>query len=61
MYPSWENVSHKALKLATQLKATLTCMNAFIDALQTVADSANNIKGRYFFVFLRIYFFLCSL
>lgn len=44
-YPAWENVAQKALKLATQLKSTLICMNAFIDAVQTVGDAANNLKG----------------
>ncbi|MCP9258051.1 Metastasis suppressor protein 1 [Dirofilaria immitis] len=44
-YPAWENVVQKALKLASQMKSTLICMNAFIDAIQTVGDIANNLKG----------------
>ncbi|VDN90480.1 unnamed protein product [Brugia pahangi] len=44
-YPAWENVAQKALKLASQMKSTLTCMNAFIDAVQAVGDVANNLKG----------------
>ncbi|CAG9538010.1 unnamed protein product [Cercopithifilaria johnstoni] len=44
-YPAWENVAQKALKLASQMKSTLICMNAFIDAIQTVGDVANNLKG----------------
>ncbi|VDK68156.1 unnamed protein product [Litomosoides sigmodontis] len=44
-YPAWENVAQKALKLAAQMKSTLICMNAFIDAIQTVGDVANNLKG----------------
>ncbi|KAL3998492.1 hypothetical protein ACH3XW_15270 [Acanthocheilonema viteae] len=44
-YPAWENVAQKALKLASQMKSTLVCMNAFIDAIQTVGDIANNLKG----------------
>ncbi|VDO31655.1 unnamed protein product [Onchocerca flexuosa] len=44
-YPAWENVAQKALKLASQIKSTLICMNAFIDAIQTVGDVANNLKG----------------
>uniref|UniRef100_A0A915BVP2 IMD domain-containing protein n=2 Tax=Parascaris univalens TaxID=6257 RepID=A0A915BVP2_PARUN len=45
MYPAWENVSQKALKLASQLKTTLSCMSAFVDAIQSVGDAANNLKG----------------
>ncbi|KHN76626.1 MTSS1-like protein [Toxocara canis] len=45
MYPAWENVSQKAVKLASQLKATLGCISAFVDALQSVGDAANNLKG----------------
>ncbi|EFO24630.1 hypothetical protein LOAG_03858 [Loa loa] len=44
-YPAWENVAQKALKLASQMKSTLLCMNAFIDAIQAVGDVANNLKG----------------
>lgn len=44
-YPAWENVSQKALKLSSQLKATIVCMNAFVDAIQSVGDVANNLKG----------------
>ncbi|VDK72274.1 unnamed protein product [Onchocerca ochengi] len=44
-YPAWDNVAQKALKLASQIKSTLICMNAFIDAIQTVGDVANNLKG----------------
>lgn len=44
-YPAWENVAQKALKLASQLKTTLVAINAFIDAVQSVGDAANNLKG----------------
>lgn len=44
-YPAWENVSQKAMKLSSQLRATVLCMNAFVDAIQSVGDSANNLKG----------------
>ena len=44
-YPAWENVSQKALKLSNQLKGTLLCFNAFVDAVQSVGDAANNLKG----------------
>uniref|UniRef100_A0A0N5APR1 IMD domain-containing protein n=1 Tax=Syphacia muris TaxID=451379 RepID=A0A0N5APR1_9BILA len=44
-YPAWENVSQKALKLSNQLKGTVLCFNAFVDAVQAVGDAANNLKG----------------
>ncbi|KAF7638663.1 IMD domain-containing protein [Meloidogyne graminicola] len=40
-----ECVSTRAAKLATQLNATASAFSHFVDALQSVSDSANNVNG----------------
>jgi hypothetical protein len=45
LHPAWEDVGTKACKLGVQLKATITCLAAFIDSLQKVADHATATKG----------------
>ncbi|PAV62642.1 hypothetical protein WR25_10428 [Diploscapter pachys] len=44
-HPAWETVNQKALKLATSLRSTVQCLTAFVDAVQSVTDYANNLKG----------------
>lgn len=38
-------MSGRAQKLSTQLCQTAVCLSNFVDCLQTLSDSANNIKG----------------
>lgn len=45
LHPAWEDVGTKACKLGVQLKATISCLAAFIDSLQKVADHATAAKG----------------
>jgi len=42
---AWEGVCSRATKLASQLNATAGALGHFVDALQTVSDSANNVNG----------------
>ncbi|EGT35468.1 hypothetical protein CAEBREN_23447 [Caenorhabditis brenneri] len=44
-YPGWDSLSQKAQKLGTQLRATAQCLSSFTEAMQTVCDNANNLKG----------------
>ncbi|CAD6194729.1 unnamed protein product [Caenorhabditis auriculariae] len=44
-YPGWETVSLKAIKLASQIKVTAQYLCSFVDAIQSVSDHANNLKG----------------
>ncbi|KHJ99024.1 hypothetical protein OESDEN_00976 [Oesophagostomum dentatum] len=44
-YPAWEMVGQRAQKLSVQLRATASCIAAFVDAVQAVSDYANNLKG----------------
>uniref|UniRef100_A0A914YL22 IMD domain-containing protein n=1 Tax=Panagrolaimus superbus TaxID=310955 RepID=A0A914YL22_9BILA len=42
---NWESVTKTAGKLSSQLITTATALSNFIDQIQIVGDSANNIKG----------------
>ncbi|CAI5439676.1 unnamed protein product [Caenorhabditis angaria] len=44
-YPGWEQLSQRAQKLGAHLKATAQCLNGFVEAMQSVSDHANNLKG----------------
>uniref|UniRef100_A0AC34F762 IMD domain-containing protein n=1 Tax=Panagrolaimus sp. ES5 TaxID=591445 RepID=A0AC34F762_9BILA len=42
---TWESVTKTAGKLSSQLVTTATALSHFIDQIQSVGDSANNMKG----------------
>ncbi|CAJ0962787.1 unnamed protein product, partial [Mesorhabditis belari] len=44
-YGAWDTVGQRANKLATTLRATSAALLSFLDAIQSVSDIANNLKG----------------
>jgi hypothetical protein len=43
---AWEHCCSRATKLAANLQATASALAHFVEALQTVSDSANNVNGQ---------------